>query len=111
MQKPPQKVIFQMTPKKANGLAVLVLSCTLIFSFILPGFPVILSGLLLVIFLSFFVRNERATHIAGAGSLLLVIIHMWYQFGISFSWERFSAYLFLLVLIIVASFIVLYIKT
>jgi PAS domain S-box-containing protein len=100
----------RMTPGQASGYAILVFVCTLILSFLLPDYLIILSGLLVVIFLSFFVRKESSTIIAGLGSALIVGFHMIFQLSHNFTWERLSEYFFLLVLIFVASFIVLYIK-
>ncbi len=95
---------------QASVYAAAAFLTTLVFSYLLPGYVIVLSGLLVVIFMSVFVQDKRSTIIAGIVSAFAVLAHM------IFRWQRlhmltdFATYLFILLLIFLTTLIVLYIK-
>lgn len=99
----------QLSRKQASVIAFGVFVITLLSSYFLPGYTIILSGLLVVIFLSIFVRDRSSTIIAGFLSAVCVILHSLLT-GLSFSTEIEMRYIYLLVLVFFTTLIVLYIK-
>ena len=75
----------------------------------MPAYTIILSGLLVVIFLSIFIQDKRSTIIAGVLSGVCVIFHSLIT-SVYFSTEIEMRYIYLLVLIFFTTIIVLYIK-
>jgi PAS domain S-box-containing protein len=75
----------------------------------MPGYTIILSGLLVVIFLSIFIQDRQSTVIAGVLSGACVIIHSTLT-RVRFSVEIEMRYIYILVLIFFTTIIVLYIK-
>ncbi len=102
----------ELLPKISKGqasfIAGLFFFWTLVLSFMLPDYIIILSGLLVVIFLSIFVSKVSSTTIAGVVSAVIIIVH--WIFNHSLSFEDWANYIFLLLLVFIATFIVLYIK-
>jgi PAS domain S-box-containing protein len=99
----------QLSRKQATAIALSVFLVTILSSYFLPDYTIILSGLLIVIFLSIFVQDKSSTIIAGILSGACVIIHLLLT-GFNLSTEIEMRYLFLLVLIFLATLVVLYIK-
>lgn len=99
----------QLSRNQASAIALLVFSITVSSSFVLPDYTIILSGLLVVIFLSIFVRGKASTIIAGILSAVSVLLHSLFT-TINFSTEIEMRYIYILVLIFFTTLIVLYIK-
>jgi PAS domain S-box-containing protein len=99
----------QLSRKQASVIALGVFLITLMSSYFLPNYTIILSGLLVVIFLSVFVQDMSATIIAGMLSGVCVILHSMLT-RLSFSTEIELRYIYLLVLVFFTTLIVLYIK-
>lgn len=99
----------QLSRKQASVIALGVFFITILSSYFLPGYTIILSGLLVVIFLSVFVHDRRSTIIAGVLSCVCVILHSLLT-RIYFSREIEIRYIYLLILIFFTTIIVLYIK-
>ena len=101
----------QLSKKEASAYAASAFLLTSLISYFLPQYVVVLSGLLIVIFLSVFVEDDSSTLIAGFISSLTVLTHL------LFAWQKIHGipdlanYLFILLLILFTTFIVLYIKT
>lgn len=100
----------RLSHKQASAYAALVFICTLIAGWFLPSYTTVLSGLLIVIFLSIFVPDQRSTVVAGVVSGFVTALHFVFQFLAGFTIHDWSQHLFLLVLIYLAAYIVLYIK-
>jgi PAS domain-containing protein len=99
----------QLSRKQASVIALGVFLITLLSSYFLPNYTIILSGLLVVIFLSIFVRDRGSTIIAGVLSGICVILHSLVT-KLRFSTEIEMRYIYLLVLVFFTTAIVLYIK-
>jgi PAS domain S-box-containing protein len=99
----------QLSRKQASVIALGVFIITILSSYYLPGYTIILSGLLVVIFLSIFIQDRQSTIIAGLLSGACVIIHSMLT-GVQFSVEIEMRYIYILVLIFFTTIIVLYIK-
>jgi PAS domain S-box-containing protein len=99
----------QLSRKQASVIALGVFLITLLSSYYLPDYTIILSGLLVVIFLSIFIQDRRSTIIAGVLSGICVIIHSMLT-RVRFSVEIEMRYIYMLVLIFFTTIIVLYIK-
>lgn len=99
----------QLSRRQASVIALGVFLITLLSSYFLPSYTIILSGLLVVIFLSIFVQDRSSTVIAGVLSGVCVILHSLLT-GIKFSTEIEMRYIYLLVLVFFTTVIVLYIK-
>lgn len=99
----------QLSRNQASVIALGVFIITVLTSYFFPDYTIILSGLLVVIFLSIFVRNKISTIIAGILSVVCVIVHSFMTQG----WFTAGAemrYIYMLVLIFFTTVIVLYIK-
>jgi PAS domain S-box-containing protein len=94
----------RLTSKQATVYASIAFILTLIFSYVMPAYPITLAGFLVVIFLSVFVADKKSTIIATAISII-ICISLYF-----FSRENFSQYLFIVSLVLLTSVIVLYIK-
>lgn len=101
----------QLSKKEASAFAASAFLLTLLFSYFLPQYVVILSGLLVVIFLSVFVKDDSSTIIAGVVSGLTILAHMLFVWQKTNAFHNLATYLFILLLILFTTFIVLYIKT
>jgi PAS domain S-box-containing protein len=99
----------QLSRKQASVIALGVFIITLLSSYYLPGYTIILSGLLVVIFLSIFIQDRQSTIIAGLLSGACVIVHSLLT-RVQFSVEIEMRYIYILVLIFFTTVIVLYIK-
>ncbi len=99
----------QLSRKQASVIAFGVFSITLLSSYFLPSYTIILSGLLVVIFLSIFVQDRSSTIIAGVLGGICVILHSLLT-SVRFSTEIEMRYIYLLVLVFFTTIIVLYIK-
>ena len=99
----------QLSRNQASIIALGVFIITILSSYFLPDYTIILSGLLVVIFLSIFIRDKSSTVIAGGLSGACVIIHSVLT-RIHFSTEIELRYIYMLVLIFFTTIIVLYIK-
>jgi PAS domain S-box-containing protein len=99
----------QLSKKQASVIALGVFLITILSSYYMPSYTIILSGLLVVIFLSIFIQDRSSTIIAGALSSICVIIHSMLT-GVVFSLEIEMRYIYILVLIFFTTIIVLYIK-
>ena len=99
----------QLSRNQASVIALGVFLITILSSYFLPDYTIILSGLLVVIFLSIFVSNKRSTIIAGVLAGVCVIIHSVLT-PARFSTETEMRYIYMLVLIFFTTIIVLYIK-
>jgi PAS domain S-box-containing protein len=100
----------QLSRKQASVVALGVFTITILSSYFLPEYTIILSGLLVVIFLSIFVQDKPSTIIAGILGGACVILHSMLT-RVNFSTEIEMRYIYLLVLIFFTTIIVLYIKT
>ena len=99
----------QLSRNQASMIALGVFIITLLSSYFLPDYTIILSGLLVVIFLSIFIQDKGSTIIAGILSGICVIIHSVLT-RVRFSTEIELRYIYMLVLIFFTTVIVLYIK-
>jgi len=94
---------------QATLFALLAFTTTLLISWMFPAQVIVLSGLLVVIFLSVFVRTRSSTIIAGVISFLCLVFHLLINpnSGQPTIWLHYG---FILFLLIFASALVLYIK-
>jgi PAS domain S-box-containing protein len=100
----------QLNSRQASVLALVTFALTILLSYFLPGFTITLSGLLVVIFLSVFVKDRQSTIIAGIGCTLVVVTFMiWQQIAIQ-PYQVWTEFLFIILLIFFSTLIVLYIK-
>lgn len=102
--------MIHLTPKQTNVYAIIAFALTAALSFIFPHYIIILSGLLVVIFLSIFVSERNTTLTAGIGSFFFVILHMLFKGFTEINGEDVTRYSIVLFLILVSTFVVLYIK-
>jgi PAS domain S-box-containing protein len=105
-----KKVLPQLSGKQASVFAIVVFIITVLLAYFLPGYSITLSGLLVVIFLSVFVKGKDATIIAGVLSSFIVIIFLMVS---TLSYQNqgvFPEFFFILLLILFTTLIVLYIK-
>jgi PAS domain S-box-containing protein len=101
----------QLSSRQAFIFAATVFLITILSRVFFSPYYFTLSGFLVVIFLSVFVRDKKSTIIAGLGSSLVVIF--------SFVWEVFKyqaivsvpQHFFILILVLFTTLIVLYIKS
>jgi len=98
----PLNFIPQVSARQASIWALVAFVFTLFFSYSMPGFPVTLAGLLVVIFLSVFVKETSATIIATVVSIIITLV-LYRHHGNSF-----SNYGFIIFLLLLTSTIVLY---
>lgn len=94
----------RLTSKQASIYAIIAFVLTLAFSYAMPGYPITLTGLLVVVFLSVFVPDTKSTLIAATVSILFTFISYW------ISRLDFTQHLFIILLIFLSSVIVLYVK-
>ena len=94
----------RLTSKQASIYAIIAFVLTLAFSYAVPGYPITLAGLLVVIFLSVFVEDTKSTLIAAAVSIIIAVLLYWIS-GINF-----TQYLFIIFLVLLTAVIVLYMK-
>ena len=102
--------LFQLSSTQAGALALYAFSVTIILSYLFPAYTITLSGLLVVIFLSVFVKDRRSTIIAGSASAFVVVGFMsWHKVSLQ-PYEIWTQFLFILLLIFFSTLLVLYIK-
>jgi PAS domain S-box-containing protein len=102
--------MLQLNSTQAGILALLAFIATILLSYFFPAYTITLSGLLIVIFLSVFVKDKRSTIIAGSASAFVVVGFMsWHKVSLQ-PYEVWSQFLFFLMLILASTLIVLYIK-
>jgi PAS domain S-box-containing protein len=94
----------RLTSTQASVFAIIAFVFTLVSSYVKPGYPITLTGLLVVIFLSVFVSNLKSTLIATVVSIVVTASLYWY------SGTNLSQHLFIILLIILTTIIVLYMK-
>lgn len=100
----------QLSNQQASFIAFLVFVLTVLLSYFLPGYSITLSGLLVVIFLSVFVKDRQSTIIAGSASAMVVVVFMvWYKIAAQ-PYEVWTQFPFIILLIFFSTLIVLYIK-
>lgn len=99
----------QLSRTQASAIALGVFVITTLSSYFFPNYTIILSGLLIVIFLSIFVQSRSSTIIAAILSGVCVIVHSLVT-STRLSTEIEMRYIYLLILIFFATLIVLYIK-
>ena len=95
----------------ATIFAVVAFTLTILLGFYLPHLVIIMTGLLVVIFLSVFVQDRQSTIIAGIISAVAVMIHLIFSQRVGVLVEDWTKYIFILVLIFLTTLIVLYIKS
>jgi PAS domain-containing protein len=99
----------QLSDRQASWYAAIAFLLTIALNWWMPGYPIILSGLLIVIFLSVFVPTRSSTVIASTVSLLMVLgfllLSVSRQQG-----DSWTQYAFIAVMIGFTTLIVLYIK-
>jgi PAS domain S-box-containing protein len=99
----------QLSDRQASWYAAIAFLLTIALNWWMPGYPIILSGLLIVIFLSVFVPTRSSTVIASTVSLLMVLgfllLSVSRQKG-----DSWTQYAFIAVMIGFTTLIVLYIK-
>lgn len=69
----------KLTSKQAGVFTVVIFLITIGFTFWLPGYSITISGLLLGIFLTTFIRERKATAIAAAASIVIVVLFVIFQ--------------------------------
>jgi PAS domain S-box-containing protein len=94
----------RLTSKQASVYAIIAFVLTLTFSYAMPGYPITLAGLLVVLFLSVFVEDTRSTFIAMVIGIVIPIVQYWMN-GMNL-----NQYLFIIFLVLLTSLIVLYLK-
>ncbi|GAB4091513.1 PAS domain-containing sensor histidine kinase [Flaviaesturariibacter terrae] len=99
----------QLSPRQASFYALAAFLVTIGVNFWLTGYSIVLSGLLVVIFLSVFVASRSSTFIAGGASLLVTVFFLLLD-QIRPNGEPWTQYLFICLLILFTTLIVLYIK-
>lgn len=101
----------QLNSRQASAFAILFFAASITLSYLLPGYTITLSGLLVVIFLSVFVPTRSSTLIAAGVSTLVILAFMSLNLrsiSINRVWTEFY---FMLLLVLCTTLIVLYIKT
>jgi PAS domain S-box-containing protein len=101
----------QLSNRQATIYACLVFLFTITLSYLLPGYSITLSGLLVVIFLSVFVSTRSSTVIAGLASAVVATLFMVRSYLDLKEPQIWSEFLFIFILILFTTLIVLYIKT
>lgn len=66
--------ILKINNRQASVIAIVAFVLTLLLSYYLPGYTITLSGLLVVIFLSVFVKDIKSTLIAAGVSVAVVVV-------------------------------------
>lgn len=100
----------QLSSKQASVIAILAFVSTLLLSYFFPDYIITLSGLLIVIFLSVFVKDRKSTVIAGVGSAVVVILFAVWHNVVAKSYQVWTQFIFILLLVLFSTLIVLYIK-
>ncbi|GEO12161.1 PAS domain S-box protein [Segetibacter aerophilus] len=101
--------IIKINNKQATVIAVIAFILTLTLSYYLPGYTITLSGLLVVIFLSVFVKSIQSTLIAAGISLAVVIGFFLLQKG-EMATKVVIEYLFIVFLVLFTTLLVLTMK-
>lgn len=100
----------QLSRSGASIYAAFTFIATVVFSYYWPLYGFVLSGLLVVIVLSLFVQEDSSTIIAGTVSALVVCLHVFFRLRTGVGANDRADHIFLLFLILLTTFIVLYIK-
>jgi PAS domain S-box-containing protein len=101
----------QLSSRQASIYAATIFLITILLRLFITGHSIILSGLLVVIFLSVFVYNKKSTIIAGLVSSLVVLGFMIWDFFLYHSLSSWTQHFFILLLVLFTTLIVLYIKS
>ncbi len=101
----------QLSSKQASIYAATVFLITILLRIYVTGHSFILSGLLVVIFLSVFVHDKKSTIIAGLVSSLVVLGFMIWEINLDHSLSSWAQHFFILLLVLFTTLIVLYIKS
>jgi PAS domain S-box-containing protein len=101
----------QLSKRQASVYAATVFLLTILSSIFLTGDSVVLSGLLVVIFLSIFVHDKKSTVIAGLVSSLVVLGFMIREIFLDHSLGSWTQHFLILLLVLFTTLIVLYIKS
>ncbi|MBC7886130.1 MAG: PAS domain S-box protein, partial [Saprospiraceae bacterium] len=100
----------KLSSRQASMYAIIVFLLTIGLSYFLPGYPIMISGLLVVIFLSTFINDTRSTIFAGIGSVMVIIGFILYNLRKPNIYHPISEHLFVLLLVLFTTSIVLYVK-
>lgn len=100
----------KLSRKFATIYALASFVLTIFLSYYLPNLIIVLSGFLVVVFLSVFVKDRTSTIIAGVVSMIAVLIHLFINGPANIDTGDWTKYVFILVLIGLTTMIVLYIK-
>jgi len=103
------KGLFKLNNQQATIFAAIAFVFTIALFYVLPGYSITLSGLLVVIFLSVFVNDIQSTVIAAGGSLLVVVIFLGSHKG-GITTKLLVEYLLIIFLILFTTLLVLYMK-
>ena len=100
----PINILQRITSRQASIYASITFVLTMVFAYTMPGNPITLAGLLVVIFLSVFANDSRSTFIATAVSIVIsVALYL-------VSHYSFSQYLFIIFLLLLTAVIVRFMK-
>jgi len=101
--------ILKINNRQATVIAIIAFVLTLALSYYLPGYTITLSGLLVVIFLSVFVKDIKSTVIAAGVSLAVVIAFFLFHKG-EITPKILIEYLFIVFLVLFTTLLVLTMK-
>ena len=100
----------KLTSEQAGIFTAVVFLLTIGLSFWLPGYSITIGGLLIGIFLTTFIREQKATAIAAGVSILIVIFFTFFQDEGLASARAITHVAFILLLIVFTALIVTHIK-
>lgn len=103
------KGLVKLNNKQATVYAAIAFVFTIVMFYILPGYTITLSGLLVVIFLSVFVSDFRSTIVAAGVSVAVVVFVMLLSKG-DITTKMLIEYLLVIFLILFTTLLVLYMK-
>ena len=102
--------MIRLSKKQASLFAAATFISTLIVSYYLPGYTITSGGLLVVIFLSFFIHTISSTLIAMAASITVTGAYFFLHPEIVLSPQTITEHLFIIFLIFFTTVLVLYMK-
>ena len=102
--------MIRLSNKQASIIAAATFIFTLLVSYFLPGYTITSGGLLVVIFLSFFVDTISSTLIAMAASITVTGAYFFLHPEIVLSPQTITEHLFIIFLIFFTTVLVLYMK-
>ena len=100
----------RLTNLQASIFAAVTILLTVLLSYILPGYSITLSGLLLVIFFSVFIAGNQSTFIAMLVSTTVVLAFLFFHPSATVNNQTIIEHLLMVVLIFFTGLIVLYMK-